>query len=235
MDINDVWKGDDEDKWKLGIDLYWKSVDPKTKNLCCINSKKSQRYEIERKFDSNDIRDRVEKMDQKTWYDFIHDEYCLWKYTDGRRYNNVIKYYKYYKESNNLEELFLIKKKMFAMDKINIRECIANAIEIKGLGIAGASGLLAVLFPEYFGTIDQFVVKALLKIDDIDYMEIIEKMIKKKDTKEELSGHYARKHADILIQIMRDKAQELNAKFNTSEWTPRKIDMVLWAVRDSEQ
>ncbi len=31
-----------------------------------------------------------------------------------------------------------------------------------------------------------------------------------------------------MISIMREKAQELNDIFGTHEWTPRKIDMILW-------
>jgi len=38
--------------------------------------------------------------------------------------------------------------------------------------------------------------------------------------------------AALLIQIMREKAKELNSVNNTSFWTPRKIDMVLlWVDR----
>jgi hypothetical protein len=37
--------------------------------------------------------------------------------------------------------------------------------------------------------------------------------------------------AVILIHIMRDKAMDLNTQFHTSVWTPRKLDMVLWADR----
>jgi hypothetical protein len=33
----------------------------------------------------------------------------------------------------------------------------------------------------------------------------------------------------ILVEIMKEKANELNKKFDTDFWTPRKIDMVLWA------
>jgi len=36
------------------------------------------------------------------------------------------------------------------------------------------------------------------------------------------------KDAFILIKIMKNKAKELNNKFNTSSWTPRGIDMILW-------
>ena len=37
--------------------------------------------------------------------------------------------------------------------------------------------------------------------------------------------------AVTLIQIMRRQAHALNARFGTSDWTPRKVDMVLWATR----
>ena len=39
------------------------------------------------------------------------------------------------------------------------------------------------------------------------------------------------KNGVILISIYRQKANELNIKFNTNFWTPRKIDMILWANR----
>jgi hypothetical protein len=32
----------------------------------------------------------------------------------------------------------------------------------------------------------------------------------------------------ILIRIMRGRAAELNRTFSTTEWAPRKVDMVLW-------
>jgi len=39
------------------------------------------------------------------------------------------------------------------------------------------------------------------------------------------------KDAVILVEIMKNKAKELNIKFTTSFWTPRKIDMILWVVQ----
>jgi hypothetical protein len=41
------------------------------------------------------------------------------------------------------------------------------AKEIHGLGTAGASGLLALMFPQRFGTVDQFVVKALKQVEGL--------------------------------------------------------------------
>lgn len=40
--------------------------------------------------------------------------------------------------------------------------------------------------------------------------------------------------AMLLVAIMRRKARELNELFDTDEWTPRKIDMILWAVRNED-
>jgi hypothetical protein len=42
------------------------------------------------------------------------------------------------------------------------------------------------------------------------------------------------KDAVLLIDIMRRKASELNTLFGTDKWTPRKLDMILWAWRKYE-
>jgi hypothetical protein len=94
------------------------------------------------------------------------------------------------------------------------------ACEIRGLGTAGASGLLALLFPKDFGTADQFVVKRLQEINHPVYNTNLQSM-----TPEILKI----KDAIILNQIMKEKASELNRKFKTDFWTPRKLDMILWA------
>lgn len=101
-----------------------------------------------------------------------------------------------------------------------LKSVLKSQKEIEGLGTAGASGLLSILFPEHFSTVDQFVVKRLCEIDGIMYKERLTAM-----NPESLKA----KDGVILIQIMKNKATQLNEKFNTDFWTPRKIDMVLWA------
>jgi hypothetical protein len=49
----------------------------------------------------------------------------------------------------------------------DIRRSIEVAMQVPGLGTAGASGLLSLLYPEDFGTVDQFVVKALREIPQL--------------------------------------------------------------------
>jgi len=53
----------------------------------------------------------------------------------------------------------------------------------------------------------------------------------RKDAKGKESVPLNEKDALLLIDIMRRKATELDALFPTDEWTPRKIDMILWATR----
>ena len=121
-----------------------------------------------------------------------------------------------------LEDLFLIKKKIFDCDKDDIITGLNIASSIKGLGTAGASGLLAVLFPTKFATVDQFVVKALSAIANLPEKSLILSMN---------SDQLKIKDAVTLIKIMRKKAIELNTRFNTSFWNPRRIDMILWVIQ----
>ena len=121
---------------------------------------------------------------------------------------------------HRLHELKDIQERLFATPKNQVEKCLRIANEIRGLGPAGASGLLAILFPQDFGTADQFVVKRLQEIDHPVYKTQLDNMnpdgIKIKD-------------CAILEEIMKEKANELNKKFDTNFWTPRKIDMILWS------
>jgi hypothetical protein len=158
-------------------------------------------------------------MNPQAWFAFLLDKYFRWKYTTANRYASTTKILRTYAANNELPALHAIKERLFASDKDNIQQCLAIASSIRGLGTAGASGLLAVLFPAYFGTVDQFAVKALAKIPELPERDLIAAM-----NPESLKLT----EGIILIRIMRRKAAELNRAFSTTEWTPRKVDMVLW-------
>ncbi len=51
------------------------------------------------------------------------------------------------------------------------RETLLAAKKTPGLGFAGASGLLALLYPQKFGTVDQFVVKTLRNVPTLPTWE----------------------------------------------------------------
>ena len=167
--------------------------------------------------DANDIA----HLSASEFYDFLYDKYFVWKYTAKNRLATTRKSLRRYIDENGLSELADIQKRLFWADHSNIGKCLSIATEIRGLGPAGASGLLSILFPEYFGTIDQFVVKALREVEGLPYATELAKM-----KPESLSIN----NGVLLIKILREKAKKLNENFDTDFWTPRKIDMILWAI-----
>jgi hypothetical protein len=197
--------GNDLDLWQRALSRYWTFV--KLPNL-----------ELEKEIDKLDAK-TVRTMNHKAWFEFLLEKYFRWKYTAPNRLGSTTKMLRTYAANNELAALHAIKERLFAADKDNIEQCLAIASSIRGLGIAGASGLLAVLFPAHFGTADQFVVKALAKIPELQERDLIAAM-----TPESLKLN----EGTILVRIMRRKAAELNRVSALLEWTPRKVDMVLW-------
>lgn len=203
--VSQMWNGADQETWQKALDRYWTFV-------------KSDNLALEKEMDQLNA-ETVMKMDPDSWYRFLLEKYFRWKYTAPNRYASTTKLLRTYASNNELSVLHAIKGRLFARDKNNIEQCMAIACSIRGLGTAGASGLLAVLFPAYFGTVDQFAVKALLRIPELPERQQIAAM-----HPESLQLH----EGALLIRIMRRKAEELNRAFSTNLWTPRKIDMILW-------
>lgn len=123
--------------------------------------------------------------------------------------------------------LFHTKESIFLFDRRDAKKGIqiVQSPNIRGLGVAGASGLLSLLFPEDFGTVDQFVIEELQKLDHLPENVVVQRM--------DPACAISPDNAAILIGIMRRKAQELNTMWGTNKWTPRKIDMILWSIRAS--
>lgn len=206
--INALWNSKKEDEWHSALDNYWKYVKP-------------THLAIEKEFDSLNINS-IKEMDSEEWYEFLLQKYFFWKYTAPNRYATTTVQLKKYKTTPyGLDELFLIKQRIFGFNKEDIVSGLKIACSIHGLGTAGASGLLALLFPIHFATVDQFAVKALLGIDSLPEKISISSMN---------PDQLRIKDAVILIKTMKHKAKELNNKFRTSFWTPRRIDMILWSV-----
>jgi len=207
FNINYLWNSGTEKEWKSALGKYFDLV-------------KSSNVEIEKELDNLDF-ETVKNMTVNEFYNFLHDKYFVWKYTQANRLrttrNSLVKYL----EDDNIVELEEIHNLIFKYNPENISNLLRTTHRIKGLGVAGASGLLSLLFPRYFGTVDQFVVQRLLEIENLKEHFLLEKM--KQDNLTEKDG-------TILIEIMREKANELNKKFKTSEWTPRKIDKILWSI-----
>lgn len=203
-----IWFSDSGNDWKSALNQYWIFVRPE--NLV-----------LEKSMEQINLHE-IAELDAEGWYRFLHDRYFKWKFTARNRYRTTTMQLKKYQELKKLNELNDIKKRLLSLDIQDIHTGLSTAKEIKGLGIAGASGLLALMYPTAFATVDQFVVKTLRNITKLPEYDKVSQI--KEDNIKIREG-------DLLIRIMRRKSQELNQKFSTDFWTPRKLDMVLWGAR----
>ncbi len=205
--ISSLWNYGSEIAWHEALDYYYESL-------------KGEEQALDRYMENIDA-DEIAQLSAAEFYDFLYDKYFVWKYTAKNRLATTRKSLKRYVDENKLHELANIQQRLFSSDRSNIEKCLTIAAEIRGLGPAGASGLLSILFPESFGTIDQYVVKALSEVKGLSYAAELMKM-----NPDSLSI----KNGVLLIRILREQAKRLNEKFDTNFWTPRKVDMVLWAI-----
>jgi hypothetical protein len=206
--IEQLWHSTDRELWRAALSNYWTRVQPS--NL-----------QLEQRMDNLKIEE-IDRLNEQGWFDFLHDEYFVWKYTAKNRLATTRKSLKKHVHEYGLSKLFDIKEQLLTLDLRDIGRCLETAESIPGLGYAGASGLLSLLNPEWFGTVDQFVIKALREIHDLPERD------KLKTVNPDI---ITLRVSILLIEIMRKKANENNQMFDTSFWTPRKIDQVLWGYR----
>ena len=207
-EIADLWHNGDEDMWHAALGRYWSRFT-------------TDQYRLEKEIENICISD-IASLSVCEFYDFLYQQYYPWKFTNKLFLSRNRKHLEKYLLNDEIECLAQIQTHLLNLDLANIKECLSVASSIHGLGTAGASGLLSILYPEYFGTVDRFVVYSLLEIDGLQEHETLSKM-----NPEALNLN----DGVALIEIMRKKAKELNNRFDTDFWTPRKIDMILWAVR----
>jgi hypothetical protein len=205
MNIADLWRSVDPRAWDQALQRYWHFVQPR--NL-----------ELERSLDALDLR-RIQVLTHRGWYDFLHDEYFRWKYTAPNRYATTTIQLRKYIDGGALDELESLRLQILNLDLNDIPLGLKTAKKIRGLGTAGASGLLSLMYPNHFATVDQFVVKALRQVNDLPEANALAKM-------KPLNLSVA--DGVLLISILNRKAKENNRLFDMTTWTPRKIDMVLW-------
>ena len=212
MDIIRLWNEGNKSDWENALAEYYE-VPSVIRNL-----------ELEKRMDALNS-DSIRNLNVEDFFQFLHEEYFVWKYTAKNRLATTRKQLERYK-TEGMSPLKKIQQGVFDAFKNNpddTKELFKVTIQIHGLGTAGVSGLLAVLFPEHYGTIDQFVVYALRKLE-LPEQSVLEKM-----NPEGLTV----KNAVELETILRRKAMELNKKFNTTNWNPKRIDMVLWTYREN--
>jgi hypothetical protein len=94
--------------------------------------------------------------------------------------------------------------------------------KIPGLGTIGASGVLALAHPENYGTIDRWVLESFHVNGEFRYVRSLDLDYK---------ASYGLEYGALLTLRLREIAQQLNEKNRVNSWTPRRVDMVLFAAR----
>ena len=153
MNITEFWNSNNEQQWKGKLNNYWSFVKP-------------ENYKLEKKMNGLDSN-KIKVMSANEFYKFLDEEYFVWKYTAKNRSATTRKSLQKYMIQDEMHELEAIHQKIFSFDLNDALKGLSIALKIRGLGMAGASGLLALLYPEYFGTVDQFVVKALNTVENL--------------------------------------------------------------------
>ena len=160
--INQLWKSTDSQTWQGALQNYWSFVQPKNMT-------------IEQDLDSLHL-DTIRTFNAEKWYAFLKDVYFFWKYTAPNRYASTTKILREFVDRGNIDQLDHIRKKLLDLRLDDTFECLETAKQIPGLGTAGASGLLAIMYPQNFGTVDQFVVKALWEVGGLPEEAAVSKM-----------------------------------------------------------
>jgi hypothetical protein len=205
MSIIDLWHSSDPLIWEQALQRYWLYVQPRN-------------IDLEKSLNTLDL-ERIRRLNAQGWYDFLHNEYFRWKYTAPNRYATTTSQLRKYIDGSKLDELDAVREQLLNLDLNEVRVGLRIAKKIRGLGTAGASGLLSLIYPQHFATVDQFVVKALRQIDDLPEAPAISRMNPLNLTLDD---------GVLLISILKRKAQDNNGRLGSSVWTPRMVDMVLW-------
>ena len=203
--------------WNYGTEANW--LDALSQYDVVIDARTAEAQLLEAYMDQLDSKN-IKNLTDHEFYNFLHDQYFVWVFTQKNRLASTRKHLQRYVTENRLYELSAIHRKLFSMNHADIENCLSTAMEVRGLGIAGASGLLSVLFPHDFGGVNEYLVTLLRGVDDLPYSFELAKMN---------PALLTPKDGVILTKLFREKANELNRRFETDFWTPRKIDKVLWA------
>ncbi|NMP22631.1 hypothetical protein [Sulfobacillus harzensis] len=131
MSFVTFWTTGSEQEWNRALERYWPHVRPAN-------------VQIEREMAELDRRS-VQSLQAQEFYDWLYHKYFVWKYTQPNRLATTRESLaSHHAHAAGLVELQDIQRLLFATDpRDTLDEAPANAGRIGGLGMAGASGLLA--------------------------------------------------------------------------------------------
>src|SRR5258708_7915240 len=152
--IRDVWTSEDKSVWSSQIQAYWKYIE------------KQRKTSLEEEMGNLKWRLIAEATDD-AWREFLAIKYIPWKHQPSPFWQSIqSKFLARYAAKEQQVLLAGIKRRIFAYGPEKTRELLSVVDEIYQFGIPSASGLLSLLFPSYFGTVDRFAVQSLQRIEE---------------------------------------------------------------------
>src|SRR5215831_5510159 len=209
LDINDLWNSQDEREWLIALDRGWLTlVGRKDRNLVQFIHSVDLEY--------------VRGLGTREWYAFLI-KYFHWQFTGNHLQQRLRDL-----DKNSFEQLFSVKCSLVTIrqcEMVDTRKCLnlVRTPRIRVRDYPGASGLLALLFKDWFGTLDSCILESLQTIQSLPEKS------KMRDLRAwvTMKSDWRDRDAVLVIEIMRRKADQLNTAFSTNRWTPSSISTIL--------
>ena len=217
--VKGLWRSSKETEWERCINRYW-HLDSVQTNL-----------EAERRMEN--LNPQVfEKYNAEQFYDLLANQrsgYYRWKFGAQQADGNLKALQTFKQLPNNAAggEFNRIKEDLLTFDHHDIRQGLEIVKQFPGMQDKAGLGFLSVLFKPDFGTVDKWVIKILQHLDQFDF-PTMNVTVGKIDP-----DHPTTDEVVQIIQIFREKASELNQQFASKKWTPRRIDMALFSLKDA--
>jgi hypothetical protein len=226
MNMKELWNSFDQVAWDYAeCQLYNSRI-------------KVENVELERNLERDGLRDKIAAMGPEEFLNWLRDRYFPWKFTGPELSAQLRSLSGHWAGgSTGIAAIERVRGILVNPSGRTKPEMIKIVDEIKGLSVIGASGLLALTYPEVYGTVDVKVVKSFHALGM--FTDVPLKLVRSKDKKgRPRSTEKATISAPMaarMMDVMDIKGKELNRAFgNINKWKPRSIDRVLWAVRGGE-
>jgi hypothetical protein len=226
MNMKELWNSFDQVAWDYAeCQLYNGKIKPGN-------------VELERNLERDGLRDKIAAMGPEEFLNWLRDQYFPWKFTGPELSAQRRSLSGHWADgSKGIAAIERVRGILVNPSGRTKAEMIKIVDEVNGLSVIGASGLLALTYPEVYGTVDVKVVKSFHALGM--FKDVPLKLVPSKDKKGKPriteKATISAPTAAQMMDVMDDKGKELNRAFgNINKWKPRSIDRVLWAVRGGE-
>jgi len=218
-----LWRSNEVSAWQDALAKYW-NHGPVRRNI-----------DVERHMDRLTAEDRGAILASGgALVDFLDHWYYSWKFFAIAPYDIPKHQAKVRIEyATNSDKYNAIARRLGALNADDVDQCLRYVASrsIPGLQLSAGSGLLAVLYPTWFGTVDQHTLRALQTLDDERAAWLRRHIPDPKTFFPANNNDRGRHAAKLMTQLYREKSQELARLDGETGWTPRRVEMVCYTLR----